>query len=332
MRGWSLAGRAARFGEPRGRGIGEYVNHDQIVLLPGPYENKDEIDGRYGPERNMNLDPGGRVLEIVSAGGAWFSGRGSSDGFGSELDLIRPTTAAGADKNERDAEQKGVLYAHVVAFTNSHTRWEMFETRGAATGNGSDAFVIAALSGAEAEAGNRRRLLASREKKRNADAPRAADDAAHIDADAEFRRSARGRGGGGGDGDASPAIVPVPDANATGSAGSGSASSVVRPMSTPEVDPDARARGGDIWRDARFDGRGASAAELIARAAYLTCAFLPVFLLAVPLLVFAESELLKWGRGGDVAAAARARAALRKRAFAVTHFSISLCGAALGRH
>ena len=154
-------------------------------------------------------------------------------------------------------------------------------------------------------------------------------DAARIDADAEFRRSARGRGGGGGDGDASPAIVPVPDANATGSAGSGSASSVVRPMSTPEVDPDARARGGDIWRDARFDGRGASAAELIARAAYLTCAFLPVFLLAVPLLVFAESELLKWGRRGDVAAAARARAALRKRAFAVTHFSISLCGAAL---
>jgi hypothetical protein len=179
-----LAGRAARFGEKRGRGIGEYVNHDQIVLLPGPYENKDEIDGRYGPERNMNLDPGGRVLEIVSAGGAWFSGRGSSDGFGSELDVLRPTTAAGADKNERDAEQKGVLYAHVVAFTNSHTRWEMFETRGAATGNGSDAFVIAALSGAEAEAGKRRLLATkSREKKRDADAPRAADDAAHIDAE-----------------------------------------------------------------------------------------------------------------------------------------------------
>ena len=46
-----LAGRAARFGENRGRGFGEYVNHDQIVLLPGPYEDKDEIDGRYGPER-----------------------------------------------------------------------------------------------------------------------------------------------------------------------------------------------------------------------------------------------------------------------------------------
>lgn len=177
-----LAGRAARFGENRGRGFGEYVNHDQIVLLPGPYEDKDEIDGRYGPERNMNLDPGGRVLEIVSAGAAWFSGRGSSDGFGSELDVLRPTHAAGADKNERDAEQKGVLYAHVVAFTNGRTRWETFETRGASTGNGSDAFVIAALnvSGAEAEAGNRRRLLAA--LKENADAPRAADDA---DADAE---------------------------------------------------------------------------------------------------------------------------------------------------
>jgi hypothetical protein len=98
--------------------------------------------------------------------------------------VLRPTTAAGADKNERDAEQKGVLYAHVVAFTNSHTRWEMFETRGAATGNGSDAFVIAALSGAEAEAGKRRLLATkSREKKRDADAPRAADDAAHIDAE-----------------------------------------------------------------------------------------------------------------------------------------------------
>ena len=178
-----LAGRAARFGENgRGRGFGEYINHDQIVLLPGPYEDKDEIDGRYGPERNMNLDPGGRVLEIVSAGAAWFSGRGSSDGFGSELDVLRPTHAAGADKNERDAEQKGVLYSHVVAFTNGRTRWETFETRGASTGNGSDAFVIAALnvSGAEAEAGNRRRLLAA--LKENADAPRAADDA---DADAE---------------------------------------------------------------------------------------------------------------------------------------------------
>ena len=82
----------------RGRGLGAYVNHAQIVLLPGPYENKDEIDGRYGPERNMNLDPGGRVIEIVSAGAAWFSGRGSTDGFGSELDLLRPTQAASADK------------------------------------------------------------------------------------------------------------------------------------------------------------------------------------------------------------------------------------------
>ena len=129
-----LAGRAARFGEARGRGLGAYVNHDQIVLLPGPYENRDEIDGRYGPERNLNLDPGGRVLELVSAGAAWFSGRGSTDGFGSELDLLRPTQAAGADKNAKDAEQKGVLYAAVVAFTNGRTRWETFETFGAAPG------------------------------------------------------------------------------------------------------------------------------------------------------------------------------------------------------
>ena len=153
-----LAGRAARFGEARGRGLGAYVNHDQIVLLPGPYENRDEIDGRYGPERNLNLDPGGRVLEVVSAGAAWFSGRGSTDGFGSELDLLRPTQAASADKNAKDAEQKGVLYAAVVAFTNSRTRWETFETfQTFAPGNGSDADANANAS----EGGSGRRRLAS---------------------------------------------------------------------------------------------------------------------------------------------------------------------------
>jgi hypothetical protein len=123
------------------------------------------------------------------------------------------------------------------------------------------------------------------------------DSAAAAAAAAGASGSARGRGGGGGDGDASPAIVPVRLANATRVAGSGSVSGVDRSTSTPDtVRPDAEAsppRGGDIWRDARFDGRGASAAELVARAAYLICAFLPVLIFAVPLLVFAESELLK---------------------------------------
>ena len=156
-----LAGRAARAGGARGRGLGAYVNHDQIVLLPGPYENKDEIDGRYGPERNMNLDPGGRVIEIVSAGAAWFSGRGSTDGHGSELDLLRPAHAASADKNAKDAEQTGVLYSQVTAFTNGRTRWETFETHGAAPGNGSDAFEVVGGEDEVTEAGGRR-LLAAR--------------------------------------------------------------------------------------------------------------------------------------------------------------------------
>lgn len=149
--------------------------------------------------------------------------------------------------------------------------------------------------------------------------------------------SARGRGGGGGDGDTSPAIAPVRLANVTSVAGSGSVSGVDRSTSTrDDAGPETfqATRGGDIWRDARFDGRGASAAELVARAAYLICAFLPVFLFAVPLLVFAESELLKAlcarvRSRGDAAAAARVRAALRRRAFSTAHFSISLCGAAL---
>ena len=173
-----LAGRAARFGEARGRGLGAYVNHDQIVLLPGPYENRDEIDGRYGPERNLNLDPGGRVLELVSAGAAWFSGRGSTDGFGSELDLLRPTQAAGADKNAKDAEQKGVLYAAVVAFTNGRTRWETFETFGAAPGNGSNDADANAAAG-----GSGRRRLASLPRRDGAEGWRrdgGADDAAEA--------------------------------------------------------------------------------------------------------------------------------------------------------
>ena len=162
-----LAGRRARGGEARGRGLGAYVNHDQIVLLPGLYEDKNENDGRYGLERNMNLDPGGRVIEIVSDGEAWFSSRGSTDGFGSELDLLRPTHAASADKNAEDAEQKGVLYPHVFAFTNGRTRWETFETRGAAPGDGSDAFVVApgssnASNASNSEAEGGRRLLAAR--------------------------------------------------------------------------------------------------------------------------------------------------------------------------
>ena len=138
------------------------MNHDQIVLLPGPYENKDEIDGRYGPERNMNLDPGGRVIEIVSAGAAWFSGRGSTDGHGSELDLLRPAHAASADKNAKDAEQTGVLYSQVTAFTNGRTRWETFETHGAAPGNGSDAFEVVGGEDEVTEAGGRRLLAAAR--------------------------------------------------------------------------------------------------------------------------------------------------------------------------
>ena len=163
------------------------------------------------------------------------------------------------------------------------------------------------------------------------------DSAAAADAGAGASGSARGRGGGGGDAEPSPAIAPVRLANVTSVAGSGSVSGVDRSTSTRDVRPETfrSTRGGDIWRDARFDGRGASATELVARAAYLICAFIPVFLFAVPALVFAESELLKAlcarvrSRGDAAAAAAAVRAALRRRAFSTAHFSISLCGAAL---
>ena len=167
------------------------------------------------------------------------------------------------------------------------------------------------------------------------------DSAAAAGAGAGASGSARGRGGGGGDAEPSPATAPVCLANVTSVAGSGSTPGVDRSTSTRDVRPETfqATRGGDIWRDARFDGRGASAAELVARAAYLICAFLPVFLFAVPLLVFAESELLKAlcarvrSRGDAAADAgpnpARVRAALRRRAFSTAHFSISLCGAAL---
>ena len=165
-----------------------------------------------------------------------------------------------------------------------------------------------------------------------AEAAAAASDSDADGSDAGARasgRSAHGRGGVGFDGDASSATASTlcADANA---ARSDSASAV----DLVALDVDASApggRGGDIWRDARFDGRAVGAAELIARAAYLACAFLPVFLFAVPLLVLADSRALRavCTRARVPGGAARTRAALRRRAFAAAHFSISICGAAL---
>ena len=105
------------------------------------------------------------------------------------------------------------------------------------------------------------------------------------------------------------------------------------PSLGPGSDPSTS---GDIWRDARFDGRGAGALELLARGAYLTLAFLPVFFLAVPLLLAAESPAIarfasSLARGATNAedATEATRRALRRRAWAYLHFSVSLCGAAL---
>ena len=102
-------------------------------------------------------------------------------------------------------------------------------------------------------------------------------------------------------------------------------------------DQDASAADGDIWRDPNFDGVGASAFELSARALYLFLAFTPVFCVAMPLLMLAESELLRYVSGGgsrtgdtgDSQTLTLRRAYLRRRAFAFLHFSVSLCGAAL---
>ena len=85
---------------------------------------------------------------------------------------------------------------------------------------------------------------------------------------------------------------------------------------------------GDIWRDARFDGTGASTFELMTRALYLMLAFTPVFLFALPMLWLSSSALLKALSASDTQANAR-RAALRVHSFTCLHYSVSLCGAAL---
>ena len=143
-------------------------------------------------------------------------------------------------------------------------------------------------------------------------------------------RSARGRGGGGGD----TLDATSGDEHTRSGCRAASAAALVAPVAPAAAAP-AGPRSGDIWRDARFDGRAASAAELVTRGAYLACAFLPALLFAVPLLVLADSRALRavCARArrapGGAAAAARVRAALRRRAFAWLHLSISLCGAAL---
>ena len=91
---------------------------------------------------------------------------------------------------------------------------------------------------------------------------------------------------------------------------------------------------GDIWRDARFAGRDAGYAETLVRAAYLAVAFAPVFFVAAPLLFLAECRAFGRGVGGEGAQAphvfsSASRSFLRRRAFLILHFCVSLCGAAL---
>ena len=91
---------------------------------------------------------------------------------------------------------------------------------------------------------------------------------------------------------------------------------------------------GDIWRDARFAGRDAGYAETSVRAAYLAVAFAPVFFVAAPLLFLAECRAFGRGVGGEGAApphvfSSASRSFLRRRAFLILHFCVSLCGAAL---
>ena len=46
------------------RGIVQYINLDQILLMDGMY--RDRL-GIFGPERNLNLIAHGRVIEVSSA-------------------------------------------------------------------------------------------------------------------------------------------------------------------------------------------------------------------------------------------------------------------------
>ena len=124
--GSELAGRQQRGLDPRGRGVNSYINHDQIVVMDGIYT---DFKGVFGPERNLNLDPGGRVIEIV----ADKPGYAFVDCEGGLIDATRPFGPT--DRHEFDVEQHGALFFKDVGLVGcaGYARWEHYDANPAAT-------------------------------------------------------------------------------------------------------------------------------------------------------------------------------------------------------
>ena len=124
--GSELAGRQQRGLDPRGRGVKSYINHDQIVVMDGIYT---DFKGVFGPERNLNLDPGGRVIEIV----ADKPGYAFVDCEGGLIDATRPFGPT--DRHEFDVEQHGALFFKDVGLVGcaGYARWEHYDANPAAT-------------------------------------------------------------------------------------------------------------------------------------------------------------------------------------------------------
>jgi len=183
------------------------------------------------------------------------------------------------------------------------------------------------LAPAQAEPPSTTSSAASSPSRSGGGNPRVADASDSDAEEREGRESRRGGGGGEGETDSGASTLARSSFNARAKVSESAASESAATADSGLVSA------GTIWSDARFDGRAASTFELLTRATYLALAFLPVFAIALPLLVLAESETLKRLSGagsvrGDSTAAAR-RLALRRRAFTVLHFSVSSCGAAL---
>ena len=79
------------------------INHDQIVLMDGIYRDQ---DGVFGPEQNLNLDPGGRFLEVV----ADRPGFAFVDCEGGRFDAARPFHASAAGRQDPDAAHRRLVF------------------------------------------------------------------------------------------------------------------------------------------------------------------------------------------------------------------------------
>ena len=100
------------------------INHDQIVLMDGIYRDQ---DGVFGPEQNLNLDPGGRFLEVV----ADRPGFAFVDCEGGRFDAARPFHASAAGRQDPDAAQHGALFFKDVGLVRcvGYADWDAFDSR-----------------------------------------------------------------------------------------------------------------------------------------------------------------------------------------------------------